>query len=51
MRRMSDGVKIVGRWRTVEIVEKKTVFDEREYQFLYNDGEATISWSLPISSS
>ena len=38
MRRMSDGVKVVGRWRTVEMVEKADV-DEREYQFLYNDGE------------
>ena len=38
MRRMSDGVKVVGRWRTVEMVEKADV-DEREYQFLYHDGE------------
>jgi elongation factor P len=38
MRRMSDGVKVVGRWRTVEMVEKADV-DEREYQFLYNDAE------------
>jgi elongation factor P len=38
MRRMSDGVKVVGRWRTVEMVEKADV-DEREYQFLYQDGE------------
>ena len=38
MRRISDGVKVVGRWRTVEMVEKADV-DEREYQFLYNDGE------------
>jgi elongation factor P len=38
MRRMSDGVKVVGRWRTVEMVEKADV-DEREYQFLYADGE------------
>ena len=38
MRRMSDGVKVVGRWRTVEMVERADV-DEREYQFLYNDGE------------
>lgn len=38
MRRMSDGVKVIGRWRTVEMVEKADV-DEREYQFLYGDGE------------
>jgi len=38
MRRMSDGVKVIGRWRTVEMVEKADV-DEREYQFLYQDGE------------
>ena len=38
MRRMSDGVKVIGRWRTVEMVEKADV-DEREYQYLYNDGE------------
>ncbi len=38
MRRMSDGVKVIGRWRTVEMVEKADV-DERAYQFLYQDGE------------
>jgi elongation factor P len=38
MRRISDGVKIVGRWRTVEMVEKADV-DEREYDYLYSDGE------------
>ena len=38
MRRMSDGTKVIGRWRTVEMVEKADV-DEREYQFLYHDGE------------
>lgn len=38
MRRMIDGVKVVGRWRTVEMVEKADV-DEREYQYLYQDGE------------
>ena len=38
MRRMSDGVKVVGRWRTVEMVEKADV-DEREYNYLYSDGE------------
>lgn len=38
MRRISDGVKIIGRWRTVEMVEKADV-DEREYDYLYSDGE------------
>lgn len=38
MRRISDGVKISERWRTTEQVERATV-DEREYDFLYEDGE------------
>jgi elongation factor P len=38
MRRILDGVKVIGRWRTVEMVEKADV-DEREYQYLYSDGE------------
>ena len=38
MRRISDGVKVAERWRTVEMVEKAEV-DEREYQYLYNDAE------------
>ena len=38
MRRMSDGVKVVGRWRTVEMVENADV-DEREYDYLYSDAE------------
>ena len=38
MRRISDGVKVAERWRTTEMVEKATV-DEREYDFLYSDGE------------
>jgi len=38
MRRISDGVKVTERWRTTEQVEKATV-DEREYDFLYSDGE------------
>jgi len=38
MRRISDGVKVSERWRTTEQVEKADV-DEREYQFLYHDGE------------
>ena len=47
MRRMVDGVKVVGRWRTVEMVEKADV-DEREYQFLYRDGEG-FHFMDPIS--
>ena len=38
MRRIVDGVKVTARWRTVEMVERAEV-DEREYQYLYNDGE------------
>ena len=38
MRRISDGVKVAERWRTTEMVEKAQV-DEREYEFLYEDGE------------
>jgi elongation factor P len=38
MRRISDGVKVTERWRTVEMVEKADV-DEREYQYLYEDSE------------
>lgn len=38
MRRISDGVKVAERWRTTEMVEKATV-DERNYNFLYEDGE------------
>jgi len=38
MRRISDGVKTTERWKTTEQVEKATV-DEREYDFLYDDGE------------
>ncbi len=38
MRRLSDGVKVSERWRTTEMVERAEV-DEREYQFLYADGE------------
>ena len=36
--RLSDGVKVSERWRTTEQVEKATV-DEREYDYLYSDGE------------
>jgi elongation factor P len=38
MRRISDGVKVAERWRTIEMVEKADV-DEREYQYLYEDSE------------
>ena len=38
MRRISDGVKVSERWKTTDSVEKATV-DEREYGFLYEDGE------------
>ncbi|TNC74833.1 elongation factor P [Rubellimicrobium roseum] len=38
LRRLSDGVKVSERWRTVEQVERVNV-DEREYDFLYEDGE------------
>jgi len=38
LRRLSDGVKVSERWRTVEQVERATV-DDREYDFLYEDGE------------
>ena len=38
MRRISDGVKTQQRYKTTEQVERATV-EEREYQFLYQDGE------------
>jgi elongation factor P len=38
MRRISDGTKVSERWRTTEQVEKATV-DDRDYDFLYQDGE------------
>ena len=38
MRRISDGVKVSERYRTTEQVERASV-DEREYTYLYNDGE------------
>jgi elongation factor P len=38
MRRISDGVKVSERYRTTEQVERAFV-DEREYSFLYEDGE------------
>src|SRR3981081_70863 len=38
MRRISDGVKVSERYRTTEQVERAFV-DEREYQFLYQDGD------------
>ena len=38
MRRIADGVKVSERYRTTEQVERAFV-DEREYSFLYEDGE------------
>jgi elongation factor P len=38
MRRISDGVKVSQRWKTTEQLERAHV-EEREHQFLYNDGD------------
>jgi elongation factor P len=38
MRRISDGVKVSERYRTTEQLERAFV-DERDYDFLYQDGE------------
>jgi len=38
MRRISDGVKVSQRYKTTDQVERAVV-EDREYQFLYNDGE------------
>jgi elongation factor P len=38
MRRISDGVKVSQRWKTTEQVERAHV-EDREHQFLYNDGD------------
>jgi elongation factor P len=38
MRRIADGVKVSERYRTTEQVERAFV-DERDYNFLYEDGE------------
>jgi elongation factor P len=38
MRRISDGVKVSQRWKTTETLERAHV-EEREHQFLYNDGD------------
>jgi elongation factor P len=38
MRRISDGVKVSERWKTTDQVDRAMV-DEREYDFLYQDGE------------
>lgn len=38
MRRISDGVKTQQRYKTTDQVERAHV-EDREYQFLYNDGE------------
>ncbi|MES2906770.1 MAG: elongation factor P [Pseudomonadota bacterium] len=37
MRRISDGIKVTERYRTTESVERAYV-DERDYQYLYEDG-------------
>jgi elongation factor P len=47
MRRISDGVKVSERWKTTDQVEKATV-DEREYDYLYEDGEG-FHFMEPIS--
>ncbi|MCB1549386.1 MAG: elongation factor P [Hyphomicrobiaceae bacterium] len=39
MRRISDGVKVVERYRTTEQVERAFI-DEVTYQYLYQDGES-----------
>jgi elongation factor P len=39
MRRLSDGVKTVERYRTTEQVERAFI-DEHEFQYLYQDGES-----------
>lgn len=38
MRRISDGIKVSERWKTTDQVEKAMV-EEREYDYLYEDGE------------
>ena len=38
MRRISDGVKVSQRWKTTDSVERAHV-EEREHQFLYQDGD------------
>jgi elongation factor P len=38
MRRIADGVKVSQRWKTTETLERAHV-EEREHQFLYNDGD------------
>lgn len=47
MRRISDGVKVSERWRTTEQVERAHV-DERDYDFLYEDGEG-FHFMEPVS--
>ena len=39
MRRLSDGVKTVERYRTTESIERAFI-DEHEFQYLYKDGDA-----------
>jgi len=40
MRRISDGVKVSQRYKTTEQIERAHV-EDREYQFLYSDGDGT----------
>jgi len=47
MRRISDGTKVSERWKTTEQVERAHV-DEREYDFLYEDGEG-FHFMEPVS--
>ena len=47
MRRISDGVKVSERWRTTEQVEKAQI-DDRDYDFLYEDGEG-FHFMEPVS--
>ncbi len=56
MRRISDGVKVVDRYKTTDSVEKAFV-EERTYNYLYQDGEHYIFMDpehydqLPVDSS
>lgn len=54
MRRISDGVKISERYKTTDQVEKATI-EERNYTFLYEDGDGfhfmppSMTSSLPVT--
>lgn len=56
MRRISDGVKVVDRYKTTDSVEKAFV-EERTYNYLYQDGEHYVFMDpehydqLPVDSS